>query len=157
VATRLSVAVHRSRMGQRDIIVDEIETTETARRRRRSQPTRCGPEIGSFSLSLHSYRQARRQLNQTGFRPGVHCESPGCSSSEGTYRSFLFFRAHSLSRVESAHASAASLSIAAICSNVLAPSSVTATGRGLVQLGLPRRFGTESRHSAGPVVVGFRG
>jgi hypothetical protein len=30
VAARLSVAVHRSRMGRRDIIVDAIETTETA-------------------------------------------------------------------------------------------------------------------------------
>jgi hypothetical protein len=73
-----------------------------------------------------------------------------CSNSGGTYLSFLFFRAHSLSTVEPSYCSGASPSIATRCSNVLAPPGVIASGVDLVQLRLRRRFGIRASHFCRP-------
>jgi hypothetical protein len=70
-----------------------------------------------------------------------------CSSSDGTYFLFLFFRTQSFSATELSYSSGDSWSITTTCSKVLAPAGTTAKCRGVAQLGLPRRL--DKRASVG--------
>jgi len=61
-------------------------------------------------------------------------------SGSGMYFEFLFFRAHSRSRVERMYWSGCSLNSFTTCSNSVMVGTTGPMGSGLPQLGLPRRF-----------------
>jgi hypothetical protein len=109
-----------------------------------------GPYRTELMLKAHERRLSETnkpglQLLRDAHAPLSTLSPQTASSSEGTYLRSLFSRTQSLSTVEFSYSSGARQSVATICSNALAPAGGTAKDRGvLIQLGLPRRFGTES-------------